>query len=166
MLTVHTCLVQIEEGTYNNPTTEGKRVKNSLTRVAGKLPSVGSGSRIRPLRGHVDMTSKIYFLLFKYFFYNFRYTTINRSRPSPSTTTEETVEAIVEEVQDSPRYIESREETGTKVGTTSKPLQYVNIRRARPSSQFSTDTADDTASRYIKYIIFHGQFLLLLCSEF
>ncbi|XP_047991913.1 mucin-5AC isoform X2 [Leguminivora glycinivorella] len=72
-----------------------------------------------------------------------QYTTINRAR---SATTPEPVEESEsdEEIEVRPnrgRTVES--EAGS--GTTARPLQYVNIRRARPSA--TSDTADDTASR-------------------
>ncbi|XP_030029111.1 mucin-2 isoform X2 [Manduca sexta] len=66
-----------------------------------------------------------------------QYTTINRQRPSTSTPEpEEEEEEELDDVQTpKPRIVEAIS------GTTTK--QYVNIRRARPTS----DTADDTASR-------------------
>ncbi|XP_073955930.1 uncharacterized protein isoform X1 [Choristoneura fumiferana] len=70
-----------------------------------------------------------------------QYTTINRARAS---TTEEPVESE-EEIEVRPSRARAVDPE-TKVATTAKPLQYVNIRRARPSVSTS-DTADDTASR-------------------
>ncbi|XP_045772482.1 mucin-5AC isoform X2 [Maniola jurtina] len=75
-----------------------------------------------------------------------QYTTINRSRPSTSSTTEdptdsEEAEEESEEVQQRTRL---RQEPVASVGTTPKPLQYVNIRRTRPSTAATTETPDDS----------------------
>ncbi|KAI5637311.1 glycosyl hydrolases family 18 domain-containing protein [Phthorimaea operculella] len=83
-----------------------------------------------------------------------QYTTINRSRPSTSTTQQPESEEEEEEEEDedlddipvsAPRQTQARVVEVSSLGTTAKPLQYVNIRRARPLS--TSDTADDSASR-------------------
>nr|AZS52293.1 chitinase 6-2 [Plutella xylostella] len=100
-----------------------------------------------------------------------QYTTINRSRGSTTEEPSDSVEApAVPEVSNRARAVDDSRSTSNRVddsrttgnkvddsrtsnkddsrssgdsrSTTSRPLQYVNIRRARP-----TDTADDTASR-------------------
>ncbi|KAJ2949330.1 hypothetical protein O0L34_g6283 [Tuta absoluta] len=77
-----------------------------------------------------------------------QYTTINRSRPSTSTQQPES-EDEDDDLEDIPvsgqRQTQARVVEVSSQGTTAKPLQYVNIRRARPLS--TSDTADDSASR-------------------
>lgn len=81
----------------------------------------------------------------------FRYTTINRQRSSTTSTTEEPLESEESDNEaDEPvqQFSRSRAvESDLTVATTPKPLQYVNIRRARPTTSSTSDTADDTASR-------------------
>ncbi|XP_028176647.1 mucin-5AC [Ostrinia furnacalis] len=80
-----------------------------------------------------------------------QYTTINRSRP-PTTAAPEPQEDSDEsedEIEEPPQQL-SRARTVEEdiyVKTSAKPLQYVNIRRARPTTTSTSDTADDTASR-------------------
>ncbi|XP_013145577.1 PREDICTED: mucin-5AC [Papilio polytes] len=79
-----------------------------------------------------------------------QYVTINRSRPPTSVTTENSLES--EEIEDEEESEEQQLTRGrsaggqSKVATTSKPLQYVNIRRSRPTTTVP-DTADDSGSR-------------------
>ncbi|XP_028035978.1 mucin-5AC [Bombyx mandarina] len=79
-----------------------------------------------------------------------QYVTINRQRSSTSTTAEPESEYSEEEEEDEeeiPEPIRARPaESSGRVGTTAKPLQYVNIRRGRPTAATS-EPADDTASR-------------------
>lgn len=76
-----------------------------------------------------------------------RYTTINRKRP-PTSLLNEPVEPEENEDESEEEVLEEPNQTPVEselsVATTAKPLQYVNIRRARPTT---SDTADDTASR-------------------
>ncbi|KAL0838546.1 hypothetical protein ABMA28_016654 [Loxostege sticticalis] len=78
-----------------------------------------------------------------------QYTTINRSRPSTSTPEPEANDEIEDEPEEQPQQLSRARavEEDIYVGTSAKPLQYVNIRRARPTVQTTSDTADDTASR-------------------
>ncbi|XP_047533085.1 mucin-5AC isoform X2 [Vanessa atalanta] len=79
-----------------------------------------------------------------------QYVTINRSRPTISSTTplsgesEEEEEEESEEVpQISRTRVQQRTDYDTPVGTTAKPLQYVNIRRSRPTTA-ATEAPDDS----------------------
>ncbi|XP_053610202.1 mucin-2 isoform X2 [Plodia interpunctella] len=73
-----------------------------------------------------------------------QYTTINRSRQQTTAQPEEQEDESEQEAEVDSRPV-SRARVAEQDGTTSKTLQYVNIRRARPT--YNTDTADDTASR-------------------
>ncbi|KAL4719012.1 hypothetical protein ACJJTC_014334 [Scirpophaga incertulas] len=74
-----------------------------------------------------------------------QYTTINRSRAAFSPSKEEPAESSGEDDQSNgSRASASRVDDDVFVATPARPLQYVNIRRPRPST---SDTADDTASR-------------------
>ncbi|XP_050350766.1 mucin-2 [Nymphalis io] len=80
-----------------------------------------------------------------------QYVTINRSRPAVSSTTplsgeseEEEEEEESEEVsQISRTRVQQRTDYDNSIGTTAKPLQYVNIRRSRPTTA-ATDAPDDS----------------------
>ncbi|XP_034832033.1 uncharacterized protein Cht6 [Maniola hyperantus] len=75
-----------------------------------------------------------------------QYTTINRSRPPTRSTTEDPTdsEEAEEESEEVQQLTRLRQEAVASVGTTPKPLQYVNIRRTRPSTAATTETPDDS----------------------
>ncbi|KPI95746.1 Acidic mammalian chitinase, partial [Papilio xuthus] len=76
-----------------------------------------------------------------------QYVTINRSRP-PTTENSLESEEIEEEQESAEQQLTRGRSAGvqSKVATTSKPLQYVNIRRSRPTTTVP-DSADDSGSR-------------------
>ncbi|XP_075977465.1 chitinase 6 isoform X1 [Anticarsia gemmatalis] len=77
-----------------------------------------------------------------------QYTTINRQRSSSTTEAALESEEYEGEEEEEPVVAKAKSvETRPSVATTAKPLQYVNIRRGRPSTSGTSDTADDTASR-------------------
>ncbi|RVE54381.1 hypothetical protein evm_000866 [Chilo suppressalis] len=78
-----------------------------------------------------------------------QYTTINRSRPSSTTEDPLANEEDDDEFEEPPQFLSRARavESEPSVATTARPLQYVNIRRARPTTISTSDTADDTASR-------------------
>lgn len=82
-------------------------------------------------------------------FLSFRYTTINRGRPS--TTTEDSVQASSEDSEEKEE--EDEEEDFRRPSSTTPRAglpQYVNIRRARPS----TTTEPEPTIRYVsKYVV-------------
>ncbi|CAD0201142.1 unnamed protein product [Chrysodeixis includens] len=126
---------------------ERTRGRNKYTGINSILGGSAQNSRRGPQNAGLEPTSDKDKLLKKD---RPQYTTINRQRGSTSTTeaaedseeVEESSEEVVEQVQRSKAV-----ETESRVGTTAKPLQYVNIRRARPTTLSTSDTADDTASR-------------------
>ncbi|KPJ07038.1 Acidic mammalian chitinase [Papilio machaon] len=74
-----------------------------------------------------------------------QYVTINRSRPPTSVTTANSLESEeIEDEQESEEQLTRGRSAGvqSKVATTSKPLQYVNIRRSKPTTTVP-DTDDD-----------------------
>ncbi|KAJ8722309.1 hypothetical protein PYW08_004711 [Mythimna loreyi] len=124
---------------------ERTRGQNRYTGPNSILESVGQNSRRGPQNAGIEPSSDRDKLIRKD---RPQYTTINRQRGSKATTeatpeSEEIEEDSEEEVEPTLRARVSVD-TETRVGTTAKPLQYVNIRRARPTT---SDTADDTASR-------------------
>ncbi|KAJ8731127.1 hypothetical protein PYW07_004291 [Mythimna separata] len=125
---------------------ERTRGQNRYTGPNSILESVGQNSRRGPQNAGLEASSDRDKSIRKD---RPQYTTINRQRGSKATTeatpeSEETEEEeSQEEVQPTLRARVSVD-TESRVGTTTKPLQYVNIRRARPTT---SDTADDTASR-------------------
>ncbi|XP_031766318.2 mucin-5AC isoform X3 [Galleria mellonella] len=141
------------DGPSTTPSSLNKKLYKVLERTRGKnkfLNSVSEdsssqNSRRGPQNAGLEPTPDKNVLIKKD---RPQYITINRSRPT-KTSTEPSVES--EEVKEKPavsslkqsrsRIVESEDNSGT----TSKTLQYVNIRRAPPAS--TSDTADDTASR-------------------
>ncbi|KAH9632906.1 hypothetical protein HF086_002728 [Spodoptera exigua] len=121
---------------------ERTRGRNRYTGPNSILENSGQNSRGGPQNAGIEPSNDKDKLLRKD---RPQYTTINRQRGKGTTeATPESEEAEEEQEEVQQVFRAKSVETETRVGTTAKPLQYVNIRRARPTT---SDTADDTASR-------------------